>query len=482
MDKAYNPAAVEGKIYKLWETGGYFSPKIDKTKQPFTVILPPPNANADLHLGHAMYVVEDIMIRYHRMKGDPTLWLPGADHAGFETQYVYEKQLAKEDKSRFDFDRETLYKNIWDFVHENRGKMENQLRRLGFSLDWSRNIFTLDSNVVSTVYKTFKKLYDDGLVYRGVRLVNYCTRCGTGFSDLEVKHVEQVDPLYYMRYGPFILATVRPETKFGDTAVAVNPKDKRFKNWIGKEVEIEGLIGKFTVKVIADDVIDPKFGTGIAKVTPAHDMTDFEIGKRHNLPMKQVIGFDGKLTSLCGSYAGLRVKAARVKVVEDMQARGLIDHIDETYMHVVSTCYKCATVLEPLPLPQWYIKVKPLTDVAKKAIKTKKITFVPKRFEKQATRWLTDFHDWNISRQIVWGIRIPAWRCVVCDTWTVTDGKKPDQCSSCNKTLIHLIPGFLQDNGPSLHSRQAKKVTLNISTPRRLWKRATTYFPGGYAA
>jgi valyl-tRNA synthetase len=453
MDKAYNPASTEQDIYKLWEQGGYFSPKpFDKAqgeKKPFTVILPPPNANADLHLGHAMYVIEDIMIRYHRMKGDPTLWLPGADHAGFETQFVYEKMLAKQDKSRFDFDRETLYKNIWDFVQANRGNMETQLKRLGFSLDWSRNIFTLDPKIISIVYKTFKKLYDDGLVYRGARLVNYCTKCGTGFSDLEVKHVEQVDPLYYMKYGPFILATVRPETKFGDTAVAVNPKDKRWNDWVGEEVEIEGLIGKFKVKVVADSVIDPKFGTGVAKVTPAHDMTDFEIGKRHNLPMKQVIGFDGKLTELCGPYAGLRVKAARVKVAEDMKARGMIDHIDDKYTHVVSACYKCNTVLEPLPMSQWFISVRPLADTAIKAIKEKKIAFVPKRFEKHAVRWLTDFHDWNISRQIVWGIRVPAWKCLDCsiqqpatrnpqpdEQWIISEGEKPTECPACRGTKL----------------------------------------------
>jgi len=436
MDKAYNPTATESDIYKLWEQGGYFTPKEDKNKKPFTVILPPPNANADLHLGHAMYVVEDIMIRYHRMKGDPTLWLPGADHAGFETQFVFEKKLAKEDKSRFDYDRETLYKMIWDFVQANRGTMENQLRRLGFSLDWSRNIFTLDPKIVAIVYKTFKKLFDDGLVYRSARLVNYCTHCGTSFSDLEVKHVERVDPLYYMKYGPFILATVRPETKFGDTAVAVNPKDKRFKEWVGKEVEIQGLNGPFKVVVVADAAIDPTFGTGIAKVTPAHDMTDFEIAKRHNLPMKQIIGFNGRLTELCGPYAGLKVKAAREKVAADMQARGMMDHIDEKYTHVVSTCYKCGTVLEPLPMSQWFLKVKPLTDVAKKAIKEKKISFVPKRFERHAMRWLTDFHDWNISRQIVWGIRIPAWKCDDCEAWTVTDGDIPTSCSKCGKSKL----------------------------------------------
>ncbi len=456
MNKTYDPKAVEEEIYKCWETGGYFQPKKPSsglknpeeltsvgTNAPFTVILPPPNANADLHLGHAMYVIEDIMVRYHRMKGDPTLWLPGADHAGFETQYVFEKQLQKQGKSRFDFDRETLYKMIWDFVQQNRGTMENQLRRLGFSLDWSRNVFTLDPKIVAIVYKTFKKLYDDGLIYRDARLVNYCTTCGTGFSDLEVKHVEQTDPLYYIKYGPFVLATVRPETKFGDTAVAVNPKDKRYKQWVGKKIEVQGLIGPFSVNVIADPVIDPKFGTGVTKVTPAHDQTDFDIAKRHNLPMKQVIGFDGRLTDLCGPYAGLKVKAAREKVVADLKANGLLDHVDNSYTHTVSTCYKCGSVLEPLPLPQWYVRVKPLANKAIQAIKDKKITFIPKRFEKAAIRWLTEFHDWNISRQLVWGIRIPAWQCKDCTTnqqWIVTEGETPASCPSCGGSNLVQDP------------------------------------------
>ena len=295
MDKAYDPKLTESNIYQMWESGGYFAPKIDKNKKPFTILLPPPNANADLHVGHALYVVEDILIRYHRMKGDPTLWLPGADHAGFETQYVYEKYLAKEGKSRFDFDRETLYKNIWDFVDANRGTMENQLRRLGFSLDWSRNTFTMDPKVVSVVYKTFKKLYDDGLIYRGVRLVNYCTKCGTGFSDLEVKYEERKDPLYYMKYGPFTIATTRPETKFRDTALAANPKDKRYAGWIGKTLDIQGLLGPITMTVIPDPEVDMEFGTGIMKVTPAHDHHDFELGQKHNLPVTPIIDFKGRM-------------------------------------------------------------------------------------------------------------------------------------------------------------------------------------------
>jgi valyl-tRNA synthetase len=439
MEKAYDPKLSEEKTYRMWEEGGYFSPEINPKKKPFSIVLPPPNANADLHLGHALYVVEDIMVRYHRMKGEPTLWVSGADHAGFETQYVFEKFLAKQDKSRFDYQRNELYQAIWDFVQNNRGNMENQLRRLGFSLDWTRKSFPLDPEIINTVYKTFKKLHDDKLVYRGSRLVNYCTKCGTGFSDLEVKHVEQKDPLYYMKYGPFVLATVRPETKFGDTAVAVNPNDKRYQKWIGKEIEVEGLLGKFKIIVVADEAIDPEFGTGIAKVTPAHDFTDYEIAKRHNLPSKQVIGFDGKLTKIAGPYAGLRVKAARAKVVEDMLARGLIDHIDENYIHTVATCYKCGSVLEPLPMEQWFIKVKPLTEKASEKINASEIKFVPTRFKKVALRWLTDFHDWNISRQIVWGIQIPAWKCnnlanhPSADTqWIVTDGTIPTECPVCH--------------------------------------------------
>ncbi len=436
MDKAYDAKAHESRLYQEWESAGYFKPNTESKSKPFSIILPPPNANADLHVGHAMYVVEDIMTRYHRMLGDSTLWLPGADHAGFETQFVYEKHLAKAGKSRFDFDRNTLFQNIWDFVHTNRSTMENQLRALGFSLDWTRNTFTLHPEIIKIVYQTFEKLYREGLVYRGQRLVNYCTRCGTGFSDLEVKHVEQTDPLYYLKYGPFVLATVRPETKFGDTAVAVNPHDKRYKQWIGKEIEVQGLLGPFKISVIGDDAIDPKFGTGVAKVTPAHDMTDFEIAQRHNLPLKLVIGFNGRLTEIAGPYAGLKVKAAREKVVTDMLERGLIDHIDQNYLHTVSTCYKCGSVLEPLPLAQWFIKIRPLADKAIDAVKNKDVTFVPKRYEKRAVQWLKDFHDWNISRQIVWGIRIPAWRCPDCskqgtDKWIVTDGTTPNQCPEC---------------------------------------------------
>ncbi len=410
MDKAYDPKTVEGKIYEMWENAGYFTPKIDKTKKPFTILLPLPNANDPMHMGHAMFTVQDILVRFHRMKGDPTLWLPGGDHAGIETQYVFEKKLAKEGKSRFDFDRETLYKMISDFVEANKHLNRDQMKRLGFSLDWTRYHYSLEPGIVATVFDTFFKLHKDGLLYRDDRLVNYCTRCGTSYSDLEILHMEQKDPLYYMKYGPFVLATVRPETKFGDTAVAVNPKDKRYNKWIGKTITVEGLLGPFTVIVVGDAAIDPKFGTGVAKVTPAHDFTDWEIAKRHQLPMKQIIGFDGRLAGETGPYAGMKVKAAREKIVADMQTRGMMDHIDEQYVHTVATCYKCGSVIEPLPYPQWYVKTKPLAAPAIAAVKKGKTKIFPlKRFEKMFFDWMNNILDWNISRQIVWGPRIPAW-------------------------------------------------------------------------
>lgn len=470
MDKAYDPKVTEQTIYSMWETGspshgyggpsGYFTPNKQDGKTPFTVILPPPNANADLHFGHALYVVEDIMIRYHRMKGDPTLWLPGADHAGFETQYVYEKFLSKQGKSRFDYSREELYKMIWDFVHENRGKMENQLRRLGFSLDWSRNIFTLDPKIVAIVYKTFKKLYDDGLVYRSARLVNYCTRCGTGFSDLEVKHEETTGKLYYIRYqlvdktGDIMVATTRPETMFGDQAIAVHPKDKRYKNLVGKMAHIP--ISGRPIPIIADSIVKKDFGTGAVKITPAHDENDFATGKKHNLPIAQVIGLNGKMMAISEvptQFHNLSVVNAREAVLAELVKPEIkaLDHIDEHHAMVKAACYKCGRVIEPLPLQQWYVKVRPLADEAIKAIKEKKIAFVPKRFEKHAVRWLTDFHDWNISRQIVWGMRIPAWSCDDCTKnqqfnnetmkqWVITEGETPTKCPNCGSSKLTQDP------------------------------------------
>jgi valyl-tRNA synthetase len=436
MDKVYDHKKVEERLYKEWEEKGYFCSDKNLQGEPYSIVLPPTNANGSLHFGHAMYVIEDILIRYHRMRGDKTLWLPGTDHAGIETQFVFEKKLREEGKSRLDFKKEDLYEMIKQYVCENKGGIEKQLRRLGFSLDWSREKYTLDKDVIEVVCNTFKKLFDDGLVYRAEKLVNYCTFDGTSFSDLEVVYEERQNPLYYIKYGPLVLATTRPETKFGDTAIAVNPEDKRYQQYVDKELEIETVLGKAKIRVIADKMVDPEFGTGVVKITPAHDFDDFEVAQRHNLPMVQVIGFDGKMNEKAGEFAGLYAKQARKVIVEEMQQKGLIEKIDENYVHRIGLCYKCKNPIEPLPLEQWFIKMEPLVKPAIEAVKNKDIKIYPKSFEKIYYQILENYKDWNISRQIVWGIRIPAWNCKDCNKWTVTKGEVPDKCEYCNSENI----------------------------------------------
>jgi valyl-tRNA synthetase len=425
MEPKYQPKDFEEKIYQTWEKNRIFEAKVDSRKKPFSIILPPPNANADLHLGHAMYVYEDIMIRYHRLIGDEVLWLPGADHAGFETQFVFEKELKKQGKSRFDFDRETLYRMIWDFVMRNRANMENQLKKLGFALDWSKKKFTLDEDIVKIVKETFKKLYDQGLVYHQKAVVNYCVHCGTSFSDLEVVYQEREGKLWHILYpfsldapakGGIIVATTRPETMLGDCAVAVNPKDKRYRSLIGKKVYLP-LVER-EIPIISDLAVDPKFGTGAVKITPAHDETDYEIAKRNfskeefDKNMIAVIGTDGKITNLAPKeFQGMKINEARQLVLEKLKEKGLLIK-EKDHHHRVGTCYKCGRVIEPLPLEQWFIKVKPLASKAKRLVKKGEIKIIPGRFKKISLWWLDHFHDWNISRQIVWGIRIPAYRCV----------------------------------------------------------------------
>jgi len=409
LSKTYNPSEHEADIYKLWENAGAFKPAGDPKKEPFSIILPPPNANGSLHTGHAMYTVEDILTRYHRMKGQPTLWLPGTDHAGIETQVVFERELAKDGKSRFDFSREEFYQRTWDFTMKNQQNMLNQMKQLGFSMDWSKLKFTLDSDIIEIVYSTFKQMHDDGLIYRGERIVNWCPHCRAAFADIEVKYQERIDPLYYLKYGPFVLATARPETKFGDTAVAVNSKDERYTQYVGKEIEVEGLLGKFKIKVIADNYVDPDFGTGVIKVTPAHDPNDWEIGLRHGLEIKQVIGTDGRLTDIAGKYAGMTVDDARTQVAHDLEERGLIDHIEMDYKHNVAVHDRCGTVIEPLVTEQWWVKVESLTGPAIKAIESDEIRIIPAHAKRPTLEWLKNLRDWNISRQIVWGIRIPVF-------------------------------------------------------------------------
>ncbi len=376
MDKAYDHKKFEETIYKKWESSGAFEPS--KNGKPFTIIMPPPNANDPLHIGHARFVtIEDILIRYHRMKGDSTLWLPGSDHAGIETQYVFEKKLAKEGKSRFDFDRDTLYKTIWDYVQKNTGTMESQLRKLGSSCDWSRFKFTLDPEIVKVVYETFKKLADDKLIYRGKRIVNYCPRCGTNYSQLEIEPVERDDKLYYLNYGSVVIATTRPETIFADVAVAVNPKDKKYKKLIGLTANIPLINRK--VPIIADELVDIGFGTGALKITPGHDATDFEVGTKHNLKIISVIDERGRMINTPEKYIGMKAEAAREEVIKDLEEAKLIIKT-ETIHHLVGTCYRDHGVIEPRVAEQWFLKVKPLTTNALKAIKDGKVKFAAKKY------------------------------------------------------------------------------------------------------
>lgn len=432
MDPQYDHTKYESNIYKKWEKSGSFEPR--GRGKPFTIIMPPPNANNPLHIGHARFVaIEDVLIRYHRMRGEPTLWLPGSDHAGIETQYVFEKKLAKEDKSRFDYDRDTLYRMIWDYVQENTGTMEAQLRRLGSSCDWTRFRFTLDPKIIKVVYKTFKKLDREGLLYRGERIVNFCTRCGTAYSQLEVDHLEREDSLYYLNYGPVTVATTRPETIFADVAVAVNPADKKYKKLIGLNAQIP-LINR-EIPVISDKLVDVSFGTGALKITPAHDPTDFEIGQAHKLPLISVIDEKGRMTATPKKYIGMKVASARQEVVKDLESAGKIVKI-ERISHTVGTCYRDHGILEPMISKQWYIKVGPLAKKVLEAIKNKEVKFAAKKYEKIAIHWLKNLKDWNISRQIVWGIRIPAFRCSACMEWSITDGAAPKKCLRCGSEKL----------------------------------------------
>lgn len=409
LSKVYEPAEYEAMIYELWEKSGAFAPT--ESGEPFTTIMPPPNANANLHIGHALnYSLQDITTRYQRMRGRAALFLPGADHAGFETQVVFEKHLAKEGKSRFDYSREELYGQIYDFVQGNKSNFEKQLRSLGASVDWSRFTFTLDDKVVKTAYNTFKKLWDDKLIYRGERLVNYCTFHRTSFADIEVVYEEQASPLYYLKYGPFTVATTRPETKFGDTAIAVHPDDERYKEYVNRVITIEDVDGPLEIPVIADEYVDPEFGTGAVKITPAHDFNDWEIAQRHNLEAVRVINHDGTMGPRAGRFEGMPVLEARKAVVAALKEKGLLEKIDENYQNRVGKCYKCGTVIEPMLMDQWFIDMKRLAEPAIAAIKADKIVFHPSSKRDQVIIYLENVKDWNISRQIAWGIPIPAFQ------------------------------------------------------------------------
>ncbi|WP_271629780.1 valine--tRNA ligase [Caldicellulosiruptor sp. DIB 104C] len=440
MQKVYNPQEVEDRLYKMWLEKKYFHAKIDWSKKPFTIVIPPPNITGQLHMGHALNnTIQDILIRFKRMQGYCALWVPGTDHASIATEAKIVEKMKEEGLTKEMIGREKFLERAWEWKRVYGGRIIEQLKKLGASCDWDRERFTMDEGLSNAVKEVFVRLYEKGLIYKGEKIINWCPTCKTTISDAEVEYEEKKGKLWHIKYPAkdnsffVVVATTRPETMLGDTAVAVNPNDERYKHLIGKTVVLP-LVNR-EIPIIADEYVDMEFGTGVVKITPAHDPNDFEIGQRHNLPMIQVIDTKGYMNENAGKYAGQDRYEARKNIVNDLKELGLLVK-EEDYTHNVGHCYRCSTVIEPLVSKQWFVKMKPLAEPAIRVVKEGKIKFIPERFEKIYFNWMENIKDWCISRQLWWGHRIPAYYCKDCDNMMVSR-EEVKVCSKCGSTNVY---------------------------------------------
>ncbi|MFA7662897.1 MAG: valine--tRNA ligase, partial [Patescibacteria group bacterium] len=438
LPKNYDPKNVETKIYQKWLDEKCFEPKNDPQAKSFSVVIPPPNVTGSLHMGHTLNnTIQDILVRYHRMLGENTLWVPGTDHAGIATQHVVEKKLKKEGISRHQLGREKFIEEVWKWKDESGGRILTQLKTLGFSCDWSRLKFTLDDGYTKAVRKAFVHYFNKGYIYKGPRVVNWCPRCGTAISDIEIKYRDQKAKLYTFKYSkdfPFTIATTRPETKIADTAVAVNPKDPRYAKYIGQTLETDFIGFPLKLKIIGDRHVEMEFGTGALGVTPAHSMVDFEMAKQNNLEVKNIIGQDGKMTAEANQYAGLKVETAREQIVEAIEKAGLMEKVED-YDNSISLCDRCDTPIEPLISNQWFVKMDELAKPAIEVVENETIKIYPTRYKKTYLDWMTNLRDWCVSRQLWWGHQLPVWYCEACDKehqHPIISETTPTSCPKCD--------------------------------------------------
>lgn len=478
IEKAYEAKKYEDDIYKKWEKSGAFSPKKVKGKKPFVIAMPPPNATGTLHLGHAtMLAVEDIMIRFKRMQGTPSLWIPGTDHASIATQNKVEKIVAERGETRHTLGREKFLQEVHEFVKKSQNTIRNQVRKMGSSCDWTRERYTLDSGLSKAVSEIFVRMYNDGLIYRGHRIVNWCVRCTSTLADDEVEFKEEKTKFYYIKYGPVVIGTARPETKFQDKIIVAHPDDKRYKKYFGKKMTVDWINGPIEAAFLADKSADPEFGTGAMTLTPAHDFLDFDLAKKHKLEIVQIIGQDGNFTDVVGKkFAGKSARASREAIVEILQKKGLIERIDENYVHNLSVCYRCGTPVEPLVSEQWFVDVnKPVIKEGDKKVSLKKraidvvkkgkIEIIPDRFNKIYFHWLNDLRDWCISRQIWFGHRIPVWYCH-------SENKKP----LCAKPIVQ-VKAPTKCPGCGSNKLEQESDTLDTWFSSGLWTFSTLGWP-----